>query len=572
MTKLIFRAVHGDVQEVVIPEGGLTIGRNQTCDLPIMEASVSGNHGSLRFERGLWWVHDNASSNGTFVNEVQVKDSVIANGDKLKFGDVEADFISVPESPESAIPVALAESGSDTATLRVSPEIPESPDPIIPIPFVAEDFEEVAPHKVPVVPAELVAEEKPCFELPRTSVLEAALKLPKETTEKEKEEHDPTEKRLASEQKSEFLTKKPKEGMELEIPSPDLEPSALQLDKNLPTEKLTKGDVALIADLAAKYKQIKEELAKVVIGHSAVAEEILIAVFSRGHALLVGVPGLAKTLLISTLSQVLELEFKRVQFTSDLVPSDLTGTDMFEEENVTGQRQVKFVKGPLFTNVLLADEINSTPPKTQTALLEAMQQHPVTVGFATYPLSEPFFVLATQNPIEEEGAYPLSEAQLDRFMLNIIVDYPTAVEESQIITRVTGWKKPKLRKILDGEKIIKIQELLRRVPMASYVINYARNLARATRPNKPEAPDFVNEMVGWGAGPRAGIYLIQAAKARAILDGRHYATIADVTAVALPVLRHRVITNSAAEAAGVKSDDVINMLISALELREELEI
>lgn len=515
MTKLTFRDGTNTVQEVVIPEGGLTIGRSQSCDLPIGEPSVSGNHGSIRFERGAWWVHDNGSANGIFVNEVQVKDSVIVNGDKLKFGSMDADFTSIPESPESAIPVPLVGSGSDTATLSESPIVPESPESMTPIQFVVEDFEEVVPREATKELANLIPEEKTVS---------------------------------------------------------DLQPLALQIDKNLPTEKLSEDDVVLIADVNAKYKQIKEELAKIIIGQAAVVEEILIAVFSRGHVLLMGVPGLAKTLLISSLSHVLDLGFKRVQFTSDLMPSDITGTDVLEEDKVTGQRQVRFVKGPLFTNLLLIDEINRTLPKTQTALLEAMQERPVTFGSTTYPLLEPFFVLATQNLIEQEGTYPLSEAQMDRFMFNMIVDYPTAVEESEIITRVTGWKKPKLRKILDSEGVIKIQELLRRVLVAPHVIDYARNLARATRPNKPEAPDFVNEMVGWGAGPRASIYLIQAAKARAILDGRHYATTADVTAVALPVLRHRVITNVAAKAAGVKCDDVINMLISALELREELEI
>ena len=331
-------------------------------------------------------------------------------------------------------------------------------------------------------------------------------------------------------------------------------------------------DVALIAELNKNYLKIKGELAQVVIGQSQVVEEVLIAVFSRGHALLVGVPGLAKTLLISTLSHVLDLGFKRVQFTPDLMPSDITGTDVLEEDKATGQRQFRFVKGPIFTNMLLADEINRTPPKTQASLLEAMQEHHITVGSATYNLSEPFFVLATQNPIEQEGTYPLPEAQMDRFMFNIVVDYPNAEEEGQIIASVTGSKKTKLSKILDGEMVIKIQDLIRRVPVAPHVIDFARDLVRATRPKQPEAPDFVKEMVGWGAGPRAGISLIQAAKARAILYGRHNATTADVVAVAHPVLRHRVITTFAAEASGVKSDDVIDLLLKATRPREDLEI
>ncbi len=543
MTKLVVRAENGTAQEVIIPEGGLTIGRNQSCDLPIVEPSVSGNHGSIRFERGVWWVHDNDSSNGTYVNEVQVKDSMIQNGDKLKIGNVEINFISVPESPVSAVQVPLAKSDSD----------------------------KLAQYEKSVAPSPSAPSEKPFLKLPSNSEPKPELKLPgKEATAKR--DSGATASSSAPVKKADSYVTEPKLDGKSGKTSSDWTPPALKIDKDLPVEKITEDDVALIADLNVKYKQIKEELGQVVIGQTAVVEEVLIAIFSRGHALLMGVPGLAKTLLISTLSHVLDLGFKRVQFTPDLMPSDITGTDVLEEDKVTGQRQFRFVKGPLFTNMLLADEINRTPPKTQAALLEAMQEHHITVGSTTYHLSEPFFVLATQNPIEQEGTYPLPEAQMDRFMFNIIVDYPSAAEESQIIASVTGSKKPKLSKILDGEGVIKIQELLRRVPVAPHVIDYARNLARATRPNQPEAPEFVNEMVGWGAGPRAGICLIQAAKARAILYGRHHATTADVTAVALPVLRHRVITTFAAEASGVKSDDVVKMLLKALKPREELEI
>jgi MoxR-like ATPase len=301
-------------------------------------------------------------------------------------------------------------------------------------------------------------------------------------------------------------------------------------------------------------------------------EEVLIAVFSRGHALLVGVPGLAKTLLVSTLSHVLDLSFKRIQFTPDLMPSDITGSDVLEEDHTTGKRVFRFVQGPIFANMVLADEINRTPPKTQAALLEAMQEHHVTVGSQSFPLPEPFFVLATQNPIEQEGTYPLPEAQLDRFMFNIVVDYPNADEESAIIRQVTSARRSVLKKVLDGPAILRLQDVVRRVPVADHVIEYARNLARASRPKQPEAPSFIKEMVGWGAGPRAGINLIVAAKARAILHGRLHATTADVTAVALPVLRHRIITTFNAEAAGVTSDEIVNSLINELKPRETLDI
>jgi len=317
---------------------------------------------------------------------------------------------------------------------------------------------------------------------------------------------------------------------------------------------------------------MKAQLGQVIVGQTSVIDEVLVAVFSRGHALLVGVPGVAKTLLISTVSRVMDLSFKRVQFTPDLMPSDITGTDVLEEDRTTGRREFRFVKGPIFANMVLADEINRTPPKTQAALLEAMQEHCVTVGGENYRLPEPFFVLATQNPIEQEGTYPLPEAQLDRFIFNIIVDYPHKDEESVIIRQVTGPQSDSVEKVLNAEQVVKMQELVRRVPVADHVIDFARDLTRATRPNQSEAPDFVREMVAWGAGPRAGISLITAAKARAVLYGRYHATTADVAAVAHPVLRHRVLTTFNAEAAGVKSDKIISMLLERLRPSENLDV
>jgi MoxR-like ATPase len=323
-------------------------------------------------------------------------------------------------------------------------------------------------------------------------------------------------------------------------------------------------DLAAVKALNAAYKRMTEQLGRVIVGQNDVIEQLLVATFCRGHALLVGVPGLAKTLLVSTVSRLLSLSFKRVQFTPDLMPSDITGTDVLEEDRTTGKRVFRFVHGPLFANMILADEINRTPPKTQAALLEAMQEHKVTCGETTYILPEPFFVLATQNPIEQEGTYPLPEAQLDRFMFNIIVDYPTAPEEMAIIKQVTGTYEADLDITLTGEDILRLQEIVRRVPVADHVIQYARDLARATRPGKTEAPAFVTELVQWGAGPRAGIYLILAAKARAILHGRYHATTEDVRAVAPPVLRHRVITTFNAEAAGISADEVIRRLLAEI--------
>ena len=331
-------------------------------------------------------------------------------------------------------------------------------------------------------------------------------------------------------------------------------------------------DTALVAELNEAYAKMKAELGQVIVGQEEVIEQMLIAIFCRGHALLIGVPGLAKTLLVSTLSKVLDLSFKRVQFTPDLMPADITGTEVLEEDQVTGARSFRFVKGPLFANMVLADEINRTPPKTQAALLEAMQEHHITVGDTTYDLPEPFFVLATQNPIEQEGTYPLPEAQLDRFMFNIIVGYPSADEEERIIKQVTGTYKAAIETSLDGADVLKLQEVVRRVPVADHVVGFASDLARASRPKEDDAPDFVREMVGWGAGPRAGINLITAAKARAVLQGRYHCTTADVKAVALPVLRHRIITTFNAEAAGVSSDDIVRMLLKHVKAARSVEV
>ncbi|HET6427479.1 MAG TPA: MoxR family ATPase [Phycisphaerae bacterium] len=328
-------------------------------------------------------------------------------------------------------------------------------------------------------------------------------------------------------------------------------------------------DIQAVKHLNEAYGKMTEMLGRVIVGQREVIEQMLVAMFCRGHALLVGVPGLAKTLLVSTTAQVLHLSFRRIQFTPDLMPSDITGTDVLEEDRTTGKRGLRFVPGPLFANMILADEINRTPPKTQAALLEAMQEHHVTVGEETFSLPEPFFVLATQNPIEQEGTYPLPEAQLDRFMFMILVDYPDADEEIQIMKQVTSSYHAELETALTGEEILALQEIVRRVPVADHVYQYARDLARASRPASAEAPDFVNELVNWGAGPRASIYMIMAAKARAILHGRYHATTEDVRAMALPVLRHRIITTFNAEAAGITSNEVVRRLLA--EIRPAVE-
>jgi len=325
---------------------------------------------------------------------------------------------------------------------------------------------------------------------------------------------------------------------------------------------LAAEELAAVEKLQQGYQSLRTELGKVIVGQEAVIEELLIALFCRGHALLMGVPGLAKTLLISTLSRTLGLSFSRIQFTPDLMPSDITGTEVIEEDKSTGNRTLRFVRGPVFANVILADEINRTPPKTQAALLEAMQEHQVTAGGKQHRLPEPFFVLATQNPIEQEGTYPLPEAQLDRFMFNIHVGYPSEDEEFQIVRLTTMSRQVDLKHVLSGDEVISLQEIVRKVPVADHVIRYALQFARLTRRGEGNCPDFVNEYVGWGAGPRASQYLILAGKARALLKGRYHVSTEDIRQVALPVLRHRIVTNFNAEAEGIKSDAIVHRLIA----------
>lgn len=317
-----------------------------------------------------------------------------------------------------------------------------------------------------------------------------------------------------------------------------------------------------IRGLATAYSRMREEIGKVIIGQEDVVDQLLIALFSRGHCLLVGVPGLAKTLLVSTVARILQLSFRRIQFTPDLMPSDITGTDVLQDDPESGQRSFQFMQGPIFTHILLADEVNRTPPKTQAALLEAMQERHVTVGSNTYRLPSPFFVLATQNPIEQEGTYPLPEAQLDRFMFNVLVDYPSAAEELRILKQTTGSHNPELKPALTGPQILALQEVVRKVPVAEHVFVYARDLVRATRPNEEGASGFIKKYLTWGAGPRAGQYLILGAKARAILEGRFHVTTEDVKSVATPVLRHRILTTFQADSDGISPEDVIQKLIS----------
>ena len=326
-------------------------------------------------------------------------------------------------------------------------------------------------------------------------------------------------------------------------------------------------DLTAVENLNSAYQKIRSEIAKVIIGQDKVVEQLLVSLLSSGHCLLVGVPGLAKTLLISTLARVINLKFNRIQFTPDLMPSDITGTEIIEEDHSSGKRVFRFVKGPVFANIILADEINRTPPKTQAALLQAMQEHEVTASGETFKLEEPFFVLATQNPIEQEGTYPLPEAQLDRFMFMVMVDYPSAQEERDIVKSTTAIPTYELERVLSAEEIVNLQRLVRRVPVSDHLVEYAVELVRATRPNEEKALEFVKNWVNWGAGPRASQYLILAAKTRAILDGRPTPGPEDIRFAAYPVLRHRIVTSFNAEADGVDTTEIVRRILETVKER-----
>ncbi len=335
----------------------------------------------------------------------------------------------------------------------------------------------------------------------------------------------------------------------------------LTTEEALEPEDALEAEMEAVEKLADASDAIAEQVRKRIYGQDELIEHLLVAIFARGHSLLMGVPGLAKTYLISTLSEILNLDFNRIQFTPDLMPADITGTDILEEDTATGNRHFKFMKGPVFTNLLLADEINRTPPKTQAALLQSMAEYRVSAGGTTYELDLPFLVFATQNPIEQEGTYPLPEAQLDRFMFHLNVDYPEQDDEFLIVKNTTTSKTPEVEKVLAPETILELQELVLKVPVSNEVVNYAVELVRKTRPDSSAAPDFVSEFLNWGAGPRAGQALILGGKARALLDGRLTVATEDIDALASPVLRHRILTNFQAQAEGITPDDVIDRLL-----------
>ena len=334
--------------------------------------------------------------------------------------------------------------------------------------------------------------------------------------------------------------------------------------------QMTEHEVAAVEQLKEARAKVRAELSKVIIGQNDVVDQTLISIFTKSHSLLIGVPGLAKTLLVSSLAETLKLDFKRIQFTPDLMPSDITGTEVIYQDPATNQREFKFLKGPIFSNIVLADEINRTPPKTQAAMLEAMQERKISVGGTDYPLPEPFFVLATQNPIEQEGTYPLPEAQLDRFMFMIKVDYPQPDEELDIMKMATGEGQGQPEPVLNGEQIVELQQIVRKMPVSDHVFEYARQLVRVTRVTTDEALPMCKKWLSWGAGPRAGLNLIMAAKAHAMLEGQVHVGTENVAAMAAPVLRHRIIPNFSATSEGLTSDDIIERIVEEVPQKEKL--
>ncbi len=351
-------------------------------------------------------------------------------------------------------------------------------------------------------------------------------------------------------------------------PSDQKETEVTEQSANTPQSEPAADDLAAVERLTDAYKTLRNELSRAIVGQEQVVEELLMCIFARGHAILEGVPGLAKTLMVSSLAKCLHLDFARIQFTPDLMPSDITGTEVIQEDRATGSREFKFLPGPIFNHIILADEINRTPPKTQAALLEAMQERQVSVGGNRMPMKEPFFVLATQNPIEQEGTYPLPEAQQDRFMFKIQVDYPSWDEELDIIRLTTAIEEVELTAVLDGAAINEIQHTIRRVPVADHVIRYAMRLVRATRVHEGDVPQLIFDYVSWGAGPRACQYLILGGKVRAVLHGRFHVSTEDIQAVAKPVLRHRIVTNFNADAEGFTTDKIIDRLIDTIPAKE----
>ncbi len=491
-------------QEIELTISEVIIGREEDCDLVLLsDTQISRHHTKLYSENDVWMLADMESANGTALNGQPITVVPLKDNDVVSLGDTS--FIFKNDAAPEAVPTAPA-------------PVPAA----VPVP-VAAPTPSIKPAGVPSIkPAGMPAIKPagvPSIKPAGAAVPAAGAPVPKAAA-----------------------------------PVP-----ASASNSNVMT---TAEDLKLVEQMRQSMDAIRREVGKVIVGQEDVLSEILMCIIAGGHALLIGLPGLAKTLIVNTIANVLDMKFKRVQFTPDLMPSDITGTEVLETDQVTQKKEFRFMQGPIFCNLLLADEINRTPPKTQASLLEAMQEKQVSVGKEVYKLDKPFFVLATQNPIEQEGTYPLPEAQLDRFMFNIFVDYPKKAEEIMVIARTTSAGGVKPQMVIDRNAVIQLQEVVRKIPVSEHVIGYAVSLVRATRPSDADAPECTKKYVATGAGPRAGQYLVLAAKARAVLEGRIHVGCNDIRMAAMPVLRHRILTNFSADSEGLKPVDIVKRLLA----------
>jgi MoxR-like ATPase len=523
------------------PRPELFVGRDESCDLVLpVQSGASRRHARIFASDGGWWIEDLQSSNGTEVNSVVIQEPRrLAEGDVIGIG---TEIFLFEPSPQSVMPqadpVASApppEPLMDSAETRPAPLVKKAKGVAPPMARPPAPFKKPAAASASAdagtAPESAIPEVPEAREAPEANVPPAPLPAP---------------------------------AIQTEAPAPPAPVQALPPSAGLPPELQTAEVQEMVARMSQLTSVIRDEIGKAIVGQVDIVMDMLTAIISRGHVLLIGMPGLAKTTLVRTISEVLDLEFRRIQFTPDLMPSDITGTDILEVDEETGKKEYRFIKGPIFTQILLADEINRTPPKTQAALLEAMQEYRVTASGKTFDLAAPFFVLATQNPLEQEGTYPLPEAQLDRFMFSIFVDYPSEEEEEQIAKFTTSMIKPLLNKVMQAEQILELQKTVRNLPVSDHVLKYAVRLVRATRPGDKRAPEFISRWISCGSGPRAAQNIIVAAKARAVIAGRLLVTADDVRSVARPVLRHRIFTNFTADSEGMNTDKIVNKLLETV--------
>ncbi|MDD4871943.1 MAG: AAA family ATPase [Kiritimatiellae bacterium] len=501
MAEIIFTAGPYTGHKLEVPETGMIIGRAEEATLVLDDGQVSSKHAQIGIQEGAWCIYDLQSSNGTMVNGQPIQAVVLNNGDLIAIGDTQFTF-------------------NITGATIARQTLPQTP-PSEPPPGTLQPEAPAAPAGVSATPA---------AQQPMSA---AALLAGSKSAAKEVSAPNVVTSSKSSKEASSLST----------------------------GAKASEQDVKLVQQMSERTDRIRNEVGKVIVGQRAVLDEVLMCMIAGGHALLIGLPGMAKTLTVFTIAKVLDMQFKRVQFTPDLMPTDIIGSDVLETNKETNEKEFRFIKGPIFCNLLLADEINRTPPKTQAALLEAMQEKRVTAGNTTYTLDKPFFVLATQNPIEQEGTYPLPEAQLDRFMFNIWVDYPLQDEEEKVIGATTTGGLAEPQRVLTKQEVIQLQEVVRKIPVSDHVIKYIIRLVRATRPQYDDAPKVTKTYISCGAGPRAGQNLVLAAKARAVLEGRIHVSCNDIRKSAMPVLRHRIITNFSADSEGLTTVDIVKKIL-----------